>query len=383
MQAVVDHAPAGVADAPVRRRARPVLLWAGLGATFLAIECYVLSRWILSGPVRTSPGPSEVPLYMKIALIAWIVLSVVSLVLFLWFVLIKPWRAEGRITTDGLLTLAFLTLYWQDFLSNSAVGMFTYNAWLPNFGNWAGSIPGWLSPNGHLMPEPIILILPTYAWIVFGMTIVACNAMQRAKQRWPGLSTPGLVLWTYGAFIVFDIVLELLMIWSGIWVYTGGAIKGLTLFYDSYYRVPLTEGFMWGGVWTLWTMVRYFKNDKGQTIMERGLERVRVKDRGRTALRFLSFVAVINVIYLFGYNIPYGFLAVHGSGVPQDIQSRSYFSNGICGPGSTVQCPGAETPIARRDGARVGPDGTLVSPEGRPMNCDELGICRLVDRPAE
>src|SRR6185312_7624816 len=55
---VPDARSAPTARTPVARQSRPVVVWASIGAIFVAMEIYSFASWILSG--RATPTPTGV-----------------------------------------------------------------------------------------------------------------------------------------------------------------------------------------------------------------------------------------------------------------------------------------------------------------------------------
>jgi hypothetical protein len=113
-------------------------------------------------------------------------------------------------------------------------------------------------------------------------------------------------------------------------------------------------------LWTGWACLRYFRNDRGETIAECGLDRLHLSQKGRLGVRFLALVGACNVVIFATYNLPMALAGLYSDPWPTDITSRSYFTNGICGPGTTYACPGPEVPINRPRSAHLDPGGGLV-----------------------
>ena len=105
---------------------------------------------------------------MKTLAHGYTIAGLLALVVFLHFVLVRPWRRAGRITLDGLFCLALLSLYWKDLLANFVQPFFTYNTVFLNFGSWTTHVPGWLSPRGNLMAEPLLFAGLIYLYVGFG-----------------------------------------------------------------------------------------------------------------------------------------------------------------------------------------------------------------------
>ena len=63
--------------------------------------------------------------------------------------------------------------------------------------------------------------------------------------------------------------------------------------------------------------------------------------------------------------VPWNWMALHQSEWPEDIQKRTYFTQGLCGEDTSYACAGPDKPIPTgNDSIHLGPDGSLVVPEG-------------------
>lgn len=346
-----------------RRPFKPVTPIAVLGVAFTLLEAYVIIKWI-SGPnfEPTPVGPTPVPGYMKVGLTALTVLGLVLWAWCIWKFLVQPWRREGHITLDGMFAICFVLIYWMDPYGDMLVPQFTYNAWLTNQGSWLADTPLVIMANASKIPEPYLLTGPLYLWCIFGVVVVANKLMKRAQDRFPKMGTFGLISLTIGCFIIWDLFWELTFIRIGYWTYPTTPAFG-TLFGDHWYRIHLTEPVCWGTTWAVFACLRYFKNDKGQTLVERGIEKVKAGNKTRQALRFFALYGVINVAFVLFYVIPTNAIAMNGDSWPEDTLRRSYFTNGICGAGTTYACPGQGVPIHREKSSHVDPQGNLVPGE--------------------
>ena len=354
--------PPGAADLGPRP-VRPVKIWAVVGAGFIALQVYVYSAWILSGDaVRTPTGPTPVPGYMRWSAHSMEAITVSLVVFFGYWFVVRPWRRERRMTLDGLLYLACFTLYWADPLLNYAQTWGTYNAVFFNRGSWAMHIPGWIAPRNNLFPEPLLWSGGLYPTWIFGAMILACGVMRRVKQRRPNIGTIGLLGSCLAFFIVFDLISELTFMRLGLYSYAG-AIDWLTLFHGHYYQLPVYELLFWPLAWTAFAGLRYFRDDKGRTFAERGVDDLRVSPAKKYGLRFLALAGALNVLF-FIYNGPQIWWGLQADSWPQDIQKRSYLTDGICGPGTDYACPGSAVPIHKPGAVHVSPEGKLVVPSG-------------------
>lgn len=345
-------------------RFKPVKAWAWLGVVFLTVEIIAMSGWVLSGDMKRTPtGPTPIPDWMRWTAHGWEVLGLFAYAWFLWVFLIKPWRREGHITLDGLFCIVFQTMYWQDSLLNYFQTWCTYNTVFWNLGAWDPHILGWLSPNGNLMAEPLIWVMPIYVTLVFGPVVTGCWAMRKIRARYPQMGNVGLLASVFGLFVIFDLIMEPAFLRLGYYSYPG-AIRSLSLFPGTYYQFPLYEAIIWPATYTVWAGLRYFKNDKGQTIAERGVEDLKVGPKQKTWVRWLALTGVCNLIFMVVYSLPAAIAGLHADPWPEDVTKRSYLTDGFCGPGTEYACPGPNVPIPRPDSAHLGPNGELVVPNG-------------------
>ena len=357
--------PASV-HAPVEAKSKPVLWWAGFGALTLGVALYAWARWIGSSNFHRVPtGPTPIPGWMRTAAVSMEVIGVLAQIAAMWFWLIRPWLREKHISFDGLFFLACWTMYWQDLNYNYTQHAFTYNSVFWNMGSWANFVPGFMAPHGDRIPDPILFAGLWYGYMLFGSIVVMNKLMARAKKRWPSLGPLGLISFAMGVFICFDFVMEIAYIRLGFYAYPG-SLKGWTVFYGKPYGFPIYESILFGSLWGVLASIRYFKNDKGETIAERGIDEVRFgSSKLKTLVRFLALVGIINLVDAFGYNLPMQLFSLHSGAWPKSVVEKSYFTNAICGPDTNTLCVGGPgIPIVTRGSAHFTQDGQVVYPKG-------------------
>lgn len=350
-----------------RSTVTPIQIWAFFGGLVLAFQCYVWARWA-TGPYfeRVPTGVSDPPMYMKTILSIWTAVIIIGLPIGIYYFIVRPWRRERRITTDGMLLVACGLMFFQDPLLNYFNTWSTYNTWMWNRGSWVQNIPGWMSYGepGRMMAEPLLMNAPGYSYGVLLCTILGCWVMRKAKTRWPNISNMGLigvlVVWTF----FFDLVIEgLFLMPMGLFTYPG-AIRSWSINAGTYYQWPLYEGLMWGGVQAGLCSLRYFTDDRGRTFVERGSERLQGGFVKQQITRFLAIFAACSLFFFVCYNLPAQWFALHADPWPEDIQKRSYFTMGICGEGTGRPCPDPSLPIPGKNSAYIDSSGNVIFPEG-------------------
>lgn len=344
--------------------------WAALGALVVVFEIVILARWV-SGPLfePVPVGPSEVPTYMKVAIIFFEVTCIPVALTCIYFLVVKPWRRDGKLSVDGALTIAFATLWFQDPLSAYSGHWFTYNSWALNFGSWVNSIPyatGKAAP-GAMVVEPILIMPGVYVWTFVLTMFLGAWVMRSARNRWPQVGSVTLAMACLVVMWVFDTIFEgVIFMPLGIWEYPGGHFN---IFAGRYFQFPLTEALTAGSLMAAIAILRFFKNDRGETLADRGLESLKVSDRRKSVLRTLAMIGAVQTLMFVLYNVPNTWTATRSGEWPADLQQRSYLTNGICGEGTDQMCPGPAVPQFRNNNrdpeggsAHLDPGGDLVVP---------------------
>jgi Spirocyclase AveC-like len=339
---------------------RPVLAvqwWAALGAAVLVFQAFVLLRW-MTGPYfkHVDAGPTPLPSWMKIALTVWqVVLPLAGAVALYWFV-VRPWRRERRVGLDGLMAIAFLNLSFHDPLSAYIGHWYTYNAWQLNMGSWINSVPGALTPGtpDHQVAYPLLIVPGAYVVIFLLVTMMGTAIMRRAKARWPALPRIGLVGICFAVMVPFDIVFEgVVFMPMGSWEYPGGHVK---IFSDTFHAYPLNEALTTGTIFTMFACIKYFVNDRGQSLAERGAERLGGGGVKVTVIRMLAMTGLVTLAMTIGYTLPNTWFGAHSTAWNKDIQQRSYLTY-TCGEGPGIACPAPDIPLLRNDNGAKGVSG--------------------------
>jgi hypothetical protein len=232
-------------------------------------------------------------------------------------------------------------------------------------GSWTSSIPGWQSPQhpGAMFVEPLLFAPLFYVYALFPMTVAMCWVMRRVQLRFPNLGVVGLIGFCWASLALFDLLFEVGWMRIGIFAYDG-AIPSLTLFHGHYYQFPVYEAVLWGAGWTGFTCLRYFKNDKGQIVVERGIDEVRASPFAKGVMRFLALVGAGTLIFGVIYTLPLLLVTQKTDRWPVDIQKRSYLTDFLCGPQTNQACPSPDMPIVRSRGVHFDPYGRVVVPRG-------------------
>ena len=321
--------------------------WALIGGGFALFWAYVLIRWV-TGPYfhNVSGGPTPLPLYMKISTITWQAAAVPVVGLMFWKMGLRHWLRDRVIATDGLFVLAFLVLMWQDPVSSYFGHWYTYNSHMFNMGAFTNDIPGWraFGAPGAQQAYPILFMILAYPGAFFVGCWLGAWAIRLAQKLRPhGGVFQGIVA-AVAINMLFDLILEGFF-WCPLGFYSmpGGH---LSLFPDTYHKFPFHEMPTVGMLFGLPAALRYYKNDQGETFVERGISKLNVGVKRKGLLRLLALIAATQLIYLVVYQIPVGGYVAANPGVwPKDVQDRSYLNDHLCGTGTNRLCPGPGIPL--------------------------------------
>lgn len=328
--------------------------WFFVGCCFLIFMAWVAYQWVSApgfGPTRL-PAGIEVPLQFKIGVRAVEIGMTLVWLYFIYTQIVKPIRQTGNPNTLGLLGIAFFcAIFWDPSMNWIQQGC-VYNPYAINMGFLSNHIPGWMSPRGELLPEPLVAWSGGYPGFLIWGCLFGLWAMRTVKAARPGIGNIKLALSGVLATMVFDAVLEMLLIRvTGIYAYPG-SIRSLSFFGGHWYQFPIYEAIFFGGWWGLCTVLLYFKDDKGMTWVERGVEKIDLCKRSNWAKGLMRTVAVIGfcqTIELFIYVLPMPLITANADPFPDDTPAFFTTGTGMCGPGTGISCGRPDLPIVRRN----------------------------------
>jgi hypothetical protein len=339
---LVQKRPALPPRGTIAPRRPAIVWWAAVGAAAVAVQAFVFVTWFLSGEAKTTPtGADPVPTSTKFWAIS---IQSISILLFLGtaVLVVRQCRRRRVLTFDAVLVIAWCLSWWQDPILNYLRPIFFYNAYLVNLGSWTSRIPGWQSPDGHLLAEPLFAA-SIYGWMLL-TSMLTCAGMRWAKRHWPQIGVPGLVLSALATMFIFDLLVEGLFVRTRLYSYAA-TVHDLSLWGDKPYHFPLYEPVLWGSVWATVGMLRYFRDDKGRSMVEKGVDTMVASTRKKNVFRVLAVTGFINVVFVVLYNIPIQFFSLNVDKMPAH---PTYLRSGLCGDDTAYPCPGPDVPVYLR-----------------------------------
>jgi len=321
---------------------RPVLFWSSLGTVFVVIAAYIYISWIASGNATSvNPGPDPIPGATRWAMTAFQIACPILALVAIGYVIRKSMR-ERQLCVEAAIVIGSAIAWWHDPLINWFQPALFYNAGLVNFGNWTQNIPGWLSPDGRLMAEPVLMIGMIYIWMPLAMGSLARWAMGRARHRWPALGPVRTFCAGWFTVYVIEFPLEIFAVRHGLLGYPA-SIPGVTLWAGQTVQIPLYGPILWSLVLSSSGALMFFRNPDGQIRVEAGVETLRwAGTRVRGLLRVLAVTGFLHAVAIGVYDLPVNFAGFY-AGPTQTYPS--YLRTQYCGPGTPRHCP---------DGTRFG-----------------------------
>ena len=242
-----------------------------------------------------------------------------------------------RITFDAKLCVAALLAGWQDPLANFAQPTFFYSSDWVNTNSWCGNVPLRVNPVCGAVPQPILFNFFEYAFGVLGLAIVFNAVMRAIKRRWPGIRPFQMALATLAFAMLIDVSLQEPALHLRLWAFPNlpWSLLGTNVPY------PLSDLFGFSPFFTSMALLRFYKNDRDETFLDRDTRHL--APRWRFVLSLVAMVGFTNVVYT-AFSLPDVLAAPYSTHMATNLPA--HLMNGVCTNGTTVKhsqyglCPG-------------------------------------------
>jgi len=327
-----------------------VYWWALLGALIILMQAYIFGAWIFSDKFTpTDPGSDPLPFYSYIGIRAFEAMSVLTVSgIVIYF--IRTCVQRRPLAPVQLLMLAWLFTFWQDPWQSMFRPVATYNAYLINMGSWSEFIPGWLTPHGSRIPEPLLANLSGYVFQIPLSCLLGAWSMHQMKTRFPAVGGFRLFLTAYATMILFQLGQEILTV-RFIHYYAYPGTWGPKLWDGEFYQIPMYEFILFPLVLAGCSTAYFYRDDRGRMLPERSTDRVKGGALKHTVLRILAVTAFTNLLSA-GYVWCMAVLSLYCDPWPE---MPSWLRNNLCGVGTEYACPAPDIPIQTRYSIPVPP----------------------------
>jgi len=316
--------------------------FAWLGAAILMVGLWSMGAWIFSAdfrPTDLGPNPDPIAAWQLMLVRTLEAINVVGCIWLVWFC-VRTSRRQGRLSLEAILAIAWGLQYWTDPTIQWIRPMFFYNAYFVNMQNWSGFIPGWVNPTSHHYPSPLLFQGLVYPYYFLVISLLIAWSMRTAKRAFPHWGVLRLIGVAIAVSILWDLMIELIFVRTQMYAYPN-AIYALSFWGGETYQFPVYEALAWGFVNASTGILYYFRDDRGNTFAERGIERVKSL-RIRSPIRVLAMYGFISIPFWI-YIVVMVLFSLHGDPMPEGMPS--WLVNGACGEGTIAPCPGPTTVI--------------------------------------
>ena len=301
--------------------------------------------------VTTYPSPralAETPASVRNLIFFSEMASLLAAIAFFYVWFIKPKLRGGRFSFMGLLCVASMSTYALNPAENYYSYGIAYSSFLHNWGSWANRIPGFSYPNQNRFPEAPLMWGASFIWFNLVFALMFHWIWRRLDSRYPQLGLAGKILALLATMFMTDVLFESLILRNQLYSYVG-AIQRWSLFGGHYYQFPLYVGVITAFFWLGVTSLIYSRDDKGHSWAERGVDKLRLSDGGKTFVRFLALTGAMWTITVCTYYVPIQWYYTHGDAFPNDTPDHLLNTHVLCGEQLGYRCPGPGVPIPRRD----------------------------------
>jgi hypothetical protein len=309
-------------------------LWAGIGAVAVVLALTTYGRWVASDDFEAAgPGPDHYS-YLW-ALRGMEVVSAVMVLAFLWFCLVRPLIRERTFSFDGKLLLGLLLAYVVDPTFNAFGHNFAMNAHSVNLGGWGEKLPFFSAPGQGRYAEALLWAMPLYVYCGIAAAMLGGVVLRFLRTRFPQMSTAGLWLLLYLAFVAGDFAFEFtFFVLPQLYVFSG--VKGnMSFFAGTLHQFPIYHSLAAGLFAGAITWLRDSRDDSGRSPIERGADQI--TGRARTALSFLAITGYATAAAFLGYFLPFSYMSMKADTY---TDTPSYLSSGaFCGDKGKPICP--------------------------------------------
>ena len=325
----------GTVVAPAPEPSAPVKVWALIGLVSTAVVLSTWARWVSSSRFRSiERGPDVLPAAHALAMqiLQWgLFIAAVGLI---WWCLVRPILKTHALTFDGKLVIAGVLAICYEPLASIFTFSHSYNAELFNRGSWAGFIPLWQTPHSELLVHPPVLIFGMYVCFFAGGPIIGCWILRQLRRRFPTQSNLALTGWLGLAWVGIDVAFEVLILRSEVYAYPTTP-RSLTLWAGHSYQLPLLSAVFAGIAVGGFGALRYFLDQDGRSLPERGLDKL--PRRGRGLISGVAIIGCTHAWMIVSWMVPMNLtVALQGETAPT---LPSYLSHGICVDQRSSPCP--------------------------------------------
>lgn len=296
-------------------RQGPATFLALVGVLWFALAIIVVARWVTSGEYfQPAPhiGPDVMEDWRLIALRIFEAISLAVLAAFIWYCVVKPLRATGKLSLDGKFVIGGLICFVADGFLNIKEYLFAWNSANVNRGVWVQFLPFHSEDAPTRYAESLIWGPPMYVYFAAGVAIVACHEAKRVRRRWPNITKFRLFVFIFAFEFTFDFVLENIIIRTTHAYAYAKTYEPLTLWAGEVHQFPLYEAFLVACVGCMFTWARLEAEERpiGESPIEVGAHLWRPSLQPH--VRNFAVLGFCFLTLVFLYHLPFNWFGLIG-----------------------------------------------------------------------
>lgn len=317
------------------------------GIPIFALETWTIVSWAIA-------GPHEITRYRHGHTLDWWGargFEAFMIAVSLWVLrrIVRDCRQRARaLTFDVIFCLCCATLIWASAGNNVFEPMFSISSNFVNLDDFCGHNPLVVNPDCGAFANPILFLGLLETFGLLGCAMLLGAVVERLRARWPQLSTPQLIALTCAGGCVLVLGEPALLVPLHLWTFPG-TTWSLTLG-GTGFRYPVFPEILVFGLWIgLVASIRIFKDDRGLTLVERGLDGYRPATR--TAITVLALYAAVQLATWGPATAPMwvmGFDQHQWAKLPPQLQNGLCDAHGVTGSryGPCPGSPGFRMPVS-------------------------------------
>jgi Spirocyclase AveC-like len=316
-RAITQSSADSTSALPPLGRQGPATFLALIGVVWFVVCIEVVLRWVTSD-AEFAPAPKIGPDVMEdwrlVALRVFEIISLIVMLAFLWYCVVKPLRQTGRLGLDGRFVLGGIVCFVADAFLNVQQYLFAWNSENVNLGVWVRFMPFHNPDAPSRYAESLIWGPPMYVYFCAGVAIVACYEAKKVRQRWPNLSKFTLFVLIFIFEFLFDFIVENVVIRTTHAYAFAKTYEPLTLWAGEVHQFPIYESVLVAFVGCVFTWARMEAEERnGQSPIEVGVERWR--PWLQPWVRNFAVLGFCMVTLVFVYHLPLNWLGLIGTSV--------------------------------------------------------------------
>jgi hypothetical protein len=210
---------------------------------------------------------------------------------------------------------------WLDPMANFAQPLFFYSSDWVNLNSWCGNVPFRLNPSCGAVPQPVLFDLFLYPFCMLAIMILVNAIMRAAQRRWSAITPAKLVLLAFLCTAAIGMGMQVFAIFFHLWAFPS---LPMSLFGENV-RYSVADIFGFTGFFTSMAALRFFKDDRGRSFVERGLDYL--APRIRTTVATLAMIGYASTFYVL-FSLPDVWAGAYSNHFAEN--TPAHVVNGVC-----------------------------------------------------